>query len=308
MASNISYETYAQSADYITAQLGGFAPEIGIICGSGLGSLAETLEGDTAVIPYDAIPGFVRNTTAGHRGQLVFGTLSGRRVMCMQGRFHCYEGYTTQQVTFPVRVMHLLGIKTLIATNAAGGINPSYEIGDVVLIADHLSLPGIAGSNALIGPNLSEFGLRFPSISDLYTPRLRRVAAKVYLTNTHLRQERKLRVHEGIYAWCYGPCYESRAELRMLKTLGADLVGMSTIPEVVVAKHCGMDVLAMTLVTNKCVSSREPDTIQAMAAELAGTPQKAIVEVFPNHEEVLLAAAARTKDMQEYIAKIVKDL
>ncbi|KAJ1799962.1 Purine nucleoside phosphorylase [Coemansia sp. RSA 2399] len=306
--SHIPYETYVQSADYVTARLGGFVPEVGIVCGSGLGSLADTLEGDTITVQYDDIPGFVRSTTDGHKGQLVFGTLSGKRVVCMQGRFHCYEGYTVQQTTFPIRVMSLIGVKTLVVTNAAGSINPEYDVGDVVLISDHLSLAGIAGRNALVGPNIPEFGVRFPSISDLYTPRLRRIAAKAYLTNTHLRQERKLRVHEGVYAWCFGPCYESRTELRALRMLGADLVGMSTVPETVVAKHCGMEVLAMTIVTNNCVSRPEPNTIEAVAAELAGTPMEIQAENFPNHEEVLLAVGARTRDIQAFVSSIIRDI
>ncbi|KAJ2854267.1 Purine nucleoside phosphorylase, partial [Coemansia erecta] len=217
-------------------------------------------------------------------------------------------GYTVQQTTFPIRVMSLIGVKTLVVTNAAGSINPEYEVGDVVLIADHLSLAGVAGRNALVGPNITEFGVRFPSISDLYTPRLRRAAAKAYLTNTHLRQERKLRMHEGVYAWCFGPSYESRTELRALRMLGADLVGMSTVPESVVAKHCGMEVLAMSIVTNNCVSRFEPNTIEAMAAELAGTPIEIQAENFPNHEEVLLAVGARTSDIQALVSSIIRDI
>ncbi|KAJ2409827.1 Purine nucleoside phosphorylase [Coemansia sp. IMI 209128] len=305
---HIPYETYVQSADYVRTQLDGFAPEIGIVCGSGLSSLADTLEGSITIVKYDSIPGFVRSTVEGHKGQLVFGMLSGKRVVCMQGRFHCYEGYTAQQATFPIRVLHLIGVEVLLVTNAAGGINANYEVGDVALIADHLSIPGIAGSNALIGPNIEEFGLRFTSISDLYTPRLRRIAAKVYLTHTHLREERGFRLHEGIYGWCYGPCFESRAELRALKTLGADLAGMSTVPEAVVAKHCGMEVLAMSLVTNKCVDRREPDTIEAVRAEIAGQEQEVVVEEFPHHEEVLAAAAARTGDIQEFVRCVVREI
>ncbi|KAJ2611015.1 Purine nucleoside phosphorylase [Coemansia sp. RSA 1365] len=308
MSPVIPYAIYEQAADYVKSRISGFSPEIGIVCGSGLGTLAETLEGNIIKIKYKEIPGFMQSTAEGHLGQLVFGLLSGKQVVCMQGRFHCFEGYSIQQVTFPIRVFHLLGVKSLLATNAAGGINPKYEVGDVVLIADHLSLPGISGSSALIGPNAAEFGPRFPSISDLYTPRLRRIAAKAYLTNAFLREERKFRMHEGIYAWCYGPSYESRAELRALQTLGADLVGMSTIPEGIVAKHCGMEVLAISLVTNKCVSRREPNTIEVMAAELAGKPLDAVVEEFPNHEEVLLAAAARTADIQVLVRSIVDEM
>ncbi|KAJ1647546.1 Purine nucleoside phosphorylase [Coemansia asiatica] len=308
MAQQIPYKTYEQSAEYIKTQIVDFQPYIGIVCGSGLGSLADTLERIVAVVKYEDIPGFVRSTAEGHAGQLVFGELSGKRVVCMQGRFHCYEGYTTQQATFPVRVMHLIGVRVLLITNAAGGINPAYEVGDVALISDHLSLPGIAGSNALIGPNIGEFGVRFPPISDLYTPRLRHIAARVYLTSNYLRNERKLHLREGIYAWVYGPCYESRAELRALRMLGADLVGMSTVPEAVVAKHCGMEVLAMSLVTNKCVDRREPNTIDAMVAELAGKPLEMVVEEFPHHEEVLAVAAARTLDIQDFVKAIVKEI
>ncbi|ORX74629.1 purine nucleoside phosphorylase [Linderina pennispora] len=262
MASQIPYETYQASATYLKSQIGDFAPTIGIICGSGLGTLADTLRGLALV--------------EGHKGQLVFGTLAGKSVVCMQGRFHCYEGYSVQQATFPVRVFHLLGVKTLLVTNAAGGVNPAYE-------------------NALIGPNIPEFGVRFPSISDLYTPSLRRTAAKAFLQNKRLREERGFRVHEGIYAWCFGPCFESRAELRALKTLGADLVGMSTVPEAVVAKHCGMEVLAMSLVTNKC-------------AELRGETLEVVQEVFPHHEEVMAAAAARTPDIQEFVRSVIRDI
>ncbi|KAJ1733170.1 Purine nucleoside phosphorylase [Coemansia biformis] len=305
---HIPLESYAEAADYLKGRLAEPRPTIGIVCGSGLSSLADALEGDVTVIKYEDIPGFVQSTAMGHKGQLAFGMLSGKHVVCMQGRFHCYEGYTVQQATLPIRVLRLLGVESLLVTNAAGGVNPKYNVGDVALIADHLSLPGIAGVNALVGPNIDEFGTRFPSISDLYTPRLRRIAAKVYLTNAFLREERKFCLHEGVYAWCYGPCFESRAELRALATLGADLVGMSTVPEAVVAKHCGMEVLAMSLVTNRCVSRCEPDTIEAMAAELAGQPLVDVAEEFPHHEEVLAAAAARTHDIQEFVRCIVKEM
>ncbi|KAJ2755090.1 Purine nucleoside phosphorylase [Coemansia nantahalensis] len=306
--SQIPYDAYVQAADYLRTRLPGATPTIGIVCGSGLSSLADTLEGDVVVVQYGDIPGFMQSTAISHKGQLAFGTLSGKPVVCMQGRFHCYEGYSVQQATFPVRVLRMLGVAALVVTNAAGGINPGYEVGDVALIADHLSLPGIAGANALIGPNIDEFGPRFPSISDVYTPRLRKIAAKVYLTHTALREERKFRLHEGVYAWCYGPCYESRAELRALQALGGDLVGMSTVPEAVVAKHCGMEVLAMSLVTNKCVARREPSMIEAAAAELAGQSLVEVAEEFANSDEVLAAAAARTLDMQEFVRCIVKDI
>ncbi|ORX64642.1 inosine guanosine and [Linderina pennispora] len=273
MASQIPYETYQASATYLKSQIGDFAPTIGIICGSGLGTLADTLEGSVTTIQYNDIPGFVKSTVEGHKGQLVFGTLAGKSV-----------GYSVQQATFPVRVFHLLGVKTLLVTMRR------------------------RRQNALIGPNIPEFGVRFPSISDLYTPSLRRTAAKAFLQNKRLREERGFRVHEGIYAWCFGPCFESRAELRALKTLGADLVGMSTVPEAVVAKHCGMEVLAMSLVTNKCVDRKEPDTIASVEAELRGETLEVVQEVFPHHEEVMAAAAARTPDIQEFVRSVIRDI
>ena len=213
--------------------------EIGVILGSGLGDYAQALE-DTVRLPYAEIPGFPRSTVAGHAGMLCCGTLHGKRVMMMQGRFHYYEGYSMKDVTLPVRVMQRIGIKTLIVTNACGGINLSYAPGDLMLIADMFSL---TGQNPLIGPNLDEFGPRFPDMSCAFDRELRALAHAC-------AKEQGFALQEGVYAQMTGPCYETPAEIRMLRTLGADAVGMSTVPEVIVARHGGMRVLGVSCITN----------------------------------------------------------
>ena len=213
--------------------------EIGVILGSGLGDYAQALE-DTVRLPYAEIPGFPRSTVAGHAGMLCCGTLHGKRVMMMQGRFHYYEGYSMKDVTLPVRVMQRIGIKTLIVTNACGGINLSYAPGDLMLIADMFSL---TGQNPLIGPNLDEFGPRFPDMSCAFDRELRALAHAC-------AREQGFALQEGVYAQMTGPCYETPAEIRMLRTLGADAVGMSTVPEVIVARHGGMRVLGVSCITN----------------------------------------------------------
>lgn len=215
------------------------AAEIGVILGSGLGDYAQALE-DAVRLPYAEIPGFPRSTVAGHAGMLCCGTLHGKRVMMMQGRFHYYEGYSMKDVTLPVRVMQRIGVKTLIVTNACGGINLSYAPGDLMLIADMFSL---TGQNPLIGPNLDEFGPRFPDMSCAFDRELRALAHAC-------AGEQGFALQEGVYAQMTGPCYETPAEIRMLRTLGADAVGMSTVPEVIVARHGGMRVLGVSCITN----------------------------------------------------------
>lgn len=213
--------------------------EIGVILGSGLGDYAQALE-DAVRLPYAEIPGFPRSTVAGHAGMLCCGMLHGKRVMMMQGRFHYYEGYSMKDVTLPVRVMQRIGVKTLIVTNACGGINLSYTPGDLMLIADMFSL---TGQNPLIGPNLDEFGPRFPDMSCAFDRELRALAHAC-------AKEQGFSLQEGVYAQMTGPCYETPAEIRMLRTLGADAVGMSTVPEVIVARHGGMRVLGVSCITN----------------------------------------------------------
>jgi len=218
-------------------------PHIGLILGTGLGGLAQAIQNAT-IIPYRELPDWPVSTVMGHTGQLVIGELEGQPVLAMQGRIHYYEGYTMQQVTLPVRVMQRLGIKTLIVTNAAGAIQPDFVPGDVMLITDNLNLAGMSGLNPLIGPNLDEFGPRFPDMSQAYDRQLCDLARKV-------AREGNLLLREGVYAGLSGPSFESPADLRFLRIAGADAVGMSTVSEVIVARHGGMRVLGFSGISNK---------------------------------------------------------
>ena len=228
-----------EAAAYIKEKLNGRKPEIAITLGSGLGDLAEQLT-DAVQIPYGDIPHFPVSTVAGHKGQFVVGKLEGREVLCMQGRFHYYEGYDLKQVTLPVRVMKLLGIGTLIVTNAAGGINTGFRPGNLMLIEDHLNL---TGENPLIGENLEAFGERFFDMTVAYDREYRTLAE-------NLAAELDIPLQKGVYAWLTGPNYETPAEIRYLRTIGADAVGMSTVPEVLVARHCGLRVCGISCITN----------------------------------------------------------
>lgn len=214
-------------------------PEIGLILGSGLGVLADEIE-NPIVLPYAEIPHFPVSTVEGHKGQLVIGTLEGKSVVAMQGRFHYYEGYGLDAVTFPVRVMKAIGVKKIIVTNAAGGVNEKYAPGDLMLISDHINL---TGTNPLIGSNDKELGPRFPDMSTAYCPNLRAAAHEA-------AQENGITVQEGVYVGMLGPSYETPAEIRMLRTLGGDAVGMSTVPEVIVASHAGIRVLGISCISN----------------------------------------------------------
>lgn len=218
-------------------------PQIGLILGSGLGGLADSVEKPVR-IPYKELPHWPVSTVIGHSGQLVLGQLQGRRVAVMQGRAHYYEGYSMAQITLPVRVMQRLGVHTLIVTNAAGAVNPGFEPGDLMLITDHLNLVGMAGLSPLRGPNLDEFGPRFPDMSRAYNPELRGLARQTAAENGVL-------LHEGIYACLAGPSFETPADLRFLRGVGVDAVGMSTVPEVTVAHHGGLRVLGVSGVSNK---------------------------------------------------------
>ena len=220
-------------------------PTIGLVLGSGLGTLADKLD-NRVVIPYQDIPLWPQSTVHGHQGNLVLGELAGQIVAAQQGRAHFYEGYHMQEVTFPIRVMHSLGIDTLILTNAAGGINPAYDVGDVMLIEDHINIPGMVGANPLMGPNDDEIGERFVGLAQTYDRELRRLALQV-------ASDQGIRLHSGVYCALSGPSFETPAEIRMLRTLGADTVGMSTVHEVLVARHAGMRVMAYSGVTNKAI-------------------------------------------------------
>ena len=238
-------------------------PRIGIILGTGLGGLAERIQVETS-IPYEEIPGCPLSTVESHTGRMLLGTLAGKPVVAMQGRFHRYEGYTLQQATFPVRVMRALGADTLIVSNACGGMNPFWGPGDLVLITDHINL---LGDNPLIGPNVDALGPRFPDMSAPYDPALQALAVDVAL-------ERKITLRRGVYVAVAGPNLETRAEYRMLRTMGADVVGMSTVPEVIVAIHGGMRVMGISIITDQCLpDALEPaDITRIIATATAAEP------------------------------------
>ena len=236
-----------QEATHVLRQKTSLEPVIGVILGTGLGGLAAEIEQET-VIPYTEIPHFPVSTVESHVGRLIFGHLGGKRVMAMQGRFHYYEGYNMKQITFPVRVMKALGCHTLVVSNACGGLNPLFTPGDLMIITDHINL---LGDNPLIGPNDDTLGPRFPDMSEPYTKFLIALAERVAL-------EEKMRVQKGVYVALSGPCLETRAEYRFLRTIGADVVGMSTAPEVIVAVHASMRVLGISVVTDLCL----PDALE----------------------------------------------
>ena len=227
------------AAAFIRERLGGRIPVAGIVLGSGLGKLAERIE-DPIVIPYRTIPEFPLSTAIGHKGNFIAGDFGGKFVIAMQGRFHYYEGYPMELVTLPVRVMKTLGIEYLFVSNAAGGCNPDYEVGDLMIIKDHISL----FPNPLIGPNFEEFGPRFPDMTCAYDLELIDKAEEI-------ARDMKVRYHKGVYFGSPGPTYETPAEVRFYRAVGADVLGMSTIPEVIVARHCGIRVFGMSVVTNK---------------------------------------------------------
>lgn len=214
-------------------------PQTVVVLGSGLGKLADSIE-EPLVIPYAEIPHFKTSTAVGHKGNLIVGKLAGQSIMAMQGRFHYYEGYTMQEVTFPMRVFATLGLRTLLVSNAAGALNPDYRVGDLMLISDHISFM----PNPLLGPNLEQFGTRFPDMTSVYSSHLRQCAKAE-------AQKMGISLREGVYVAETGPTYETPAEYRMFRLLGGDAVGMSTVPEVIVARHCGMQVFGISVITNQ---------------------------------------------------------
>lgn len=234
-----TFADYQQAAQRISDRLGNFRPEVAMVLGSGLGDMADMAE-NPMVIPYGEIPGFSVSTAPGHKGQLVFGTLGGKSVAVMQGRLHAYEGYSFEEVCFPLRVLRLLGCDKLVITNASGGVNLNFRVGDICLITDHIKF---FMDSPLRGQNIPEFGTRFPDSTHLYTPRLQEVARKT-------AQAQGLQLVEGVYMYFPGPSYETPAEIRAIRVLGGDLVGMSTVPEVIAAGHAGMEVLGFSLVSN----------------------------------------------------------
>ncbi|MDQ1558511.1 MAG: purine-nucleoside phosphorylase [Pyrinomonadaceae bacterium] len=238
-STNTLYERAEHAARTIRARVGGEEARVGLVLGSGLGAFADDLE-DATVIPYEEIPGFARSTVEGHAGRLVVGRVAGTPVIVQQGRFHFYEGYALDEVTFPVRVFGLLGVKSLVLTNAAGGLNNSFKQGALMLISDHLNL---MGTNPLLGANDARFGARFPDMSEVYD----REFQEAVICEA---QAMEIELKRGIYAALTGPSYETPAEIRMLRALGADAVGMSTVPEAIVARHMGLKVLGISCITN----------------------------------------------------------
>jgi purine-nucleoside phosphorylase len=246
-----------------TASLGEaseFGPEVGIVLGTGLGGLADKIE-RSGYCSYDEIEGFPHSTVESHAGQMSWGLLGGRKVVAMEGRFHAYEGYSMDEITLPIRVMKALGVKTVVLSNAAGGMNPQYDAGDIVLIEDHINMMGL---NPLIGPNDEKLGSRFPDMIEPYTRSIMLDAEKIGL-------ELGIKTHRGVYVAVTGPNLETRAEYRFLRTIGADLVGMSTVPEVIVAVHAGLKVLGLSCVTDLCL----PDALEpADIGKIIATAQK----------------------------------
>lgn len=285
-STSYTYESLLETAKFLTDRVP-FKPRIGIICGSGMGaywnegSLADGLV-DRVEFPYEVIPHFPVSTVEGHVGKLVFGHLAGIPVVCMKGRFHYYEGYPLWKCAMPVRVMKLIGVECLIATNAAGGLNSNFKVGDIMLVKDHINLMGFAGNNPLQGPNDERFGPRFPPMNKAYNRDLltagRNIANKLGIG--HL-------LHEGVYTCLGGPNFESVAELRMLKMLGCDTVGMSTVHEVIMARHCDMMVFAFSLITNICITDYETHDN-------------------PNHDEVIDVGKMREDTLQLFVKNVVQ--
>jgi purine-nucleoside phosphorylase len=245
-----------QAAADVIRRRAALEPDVAIILGTGLGGVAREIEVE-AEVPYEAIPGFPLSTVETHAGKLLLGRLAGRAVVAMQGRFHRYEGYDLRQVTFPVRVMHALGAKTLFVSNACGGMHPLWAPGDLVLISDHINL---LGDNPLVGPNDERLGPRFPDMSEPYDPSLRMLARQVAL-------DLGIVLREGVYVAVAGPNLETRAEYRMLRAIGADVVGMSTVPEVIVAGHQGMRTVGISIITDQCLpDALEPADISRIIA------------------------------------------
>jgi purine-nucleoside phosphorylase len=257
-----------------------FRPRVGMILGSGLNPLAEAVV-NPVQIAFQHVPGFPVSTVQGHQGQLILGELEGQPVIVMKGRTHYYEGYSMGQIGFPVRVMAMLGAENLIVTNAAGGLNMTYQTGEVMIIRDHINLLGMAGANPLRGPNLDQFGPRFPGMNDAYDPELRAMAK-------HVALEAKIPFQQGVYICLAGPSFETPADVRFLRIIGADAVGMSTVPEVITARHSGMRVLGLSGITNTLIGEE-------------GAPAA-------NHEEVLEAGKTLVPRLETLVRGVLSKL
>lgn len=270
-------EMLKDTVDFIRSEVS-MKPDIAIILGTGLGGLAGHIK-DKKELRYSDIPHFPVSTVVGHKGALMFGKISGKRVAAMEGRFHFYEGYSLQEVTYPVRVMKALGAKTLIVSNAAGGMNPLYETGDLALIVDHINLMGV---NPLIGRNDDTLGPRFPDMCEPYDLKLIKIAEEV-------ARDEKIKLHKGVYVGVTGPNLETRAEYRFLRMIGADIVGMSTVPEVIVGVHSGLRVLGISCITDKCL----PDALKPAKIEEI---LKAAAEAEPHLTKLVTGIIGRIKN------------
>ncbi|GAU96253.1 hypothetical protein RvY_07724 [Ramazzottius varieornatus] len=281
---SLPFDEYVRTANFLREKTR-HRPKIAIIAGSGLGGLGNALE-QTDIFDYHDIPNFPVSTVVGHAGRLAFGLLGPTQVpvVCMQGRFHAYEGYPQWKITFPVRIFKLLGVEILIVTNAVGGLNPEYHVGDIMLIKDHINFAGFAGVSALCGVNDERWGPRFPPMNDAYDKGLRALARQ-----TAPECQFQDFFHEGTYAMVGGPMFETCAEARMLRSVGGDVVGMSTVSEVITARHCGMKVLGFSLITNVVIQDETSDDTA-------------------NHQEVLQVGIHRAKAMQDLVSGVVTKL
>jgi len=282
LGEHYSYDTIEEIANFLLNRTH-IRPKIGIICGSGLGHLGETLT-DATYFPYEDIPHFPVSTVVGHAGRMVFGYLNGIEVMCMQGRFHYYEGYPLTKCSMPVRVMKVCGCTHLITTNAAGGLHDSYKIGDIMFVKDHINIMGFAGNNPLQGPNDPRFGPRFPPMNRAYDPELIKIAEDL-ANEMGMKDE----THTGVYICLGGPSYETVSELRMWRMLGVDAVGMSTVHEVITARHCDLKVFAFSLITNKCITDYDSNGEA-------------------NHEEVIASGTKRQDVLASFITRMVEKI
>ncbi len=267
-------ETIKQTVNYINQQIN-TSPEIGIILGTGLGGLTNEIEIEHT-ISYEDIPNFPVSTVKGHQGRMIFGKLGGKNVVAMQGRFHYYEGYSMQELTFPVRVFKQLGIKTLMVSNASGGVNPTFEVGDIMIITDHINLM----PNPLIGINFEELGPRFPDMSEAYDKKMIKEATKI-------ARHHNIKFQQGVYAAVTGPTFETPAEYKYIHTLGADAVGMSTIPEIIVARHMGLPCFAISVISDLGAEGK-------------------IVEI--SHQEVIDSASIAEPQMTIIIKELLKSI
>ena len=255
------------ASDFIKGKIGDFKPEIGIILGSGLGELAD--EYCDITIPYAEIPGFEASTVSGHKSRLVFANINGKKVVMMQGRFHFYEGHSIQKVVFPVKVMKKLGVKTLIVTNAAGGVNPDFKPADLMIITDHINHMGV---NPLIGPNDSDMGERFPDMSEVYTKKYIKLAENI-------GEKLGIKLQKGVYIALTGPSYETPAEVRMARIIGADAVGMSTVPEAITASWAGMNVIGLSCICNSAAGVSTVGLSHADVIKAAGEAKDKFIKL-----------------------------